>query len=118
MVGVPYLEVSDINSDGSLKSHVGNGKPVILMVYGSFCPHCKNAMPAYQEFASTTPSCVAATVQSDGDAEDKKAAQALAPVNKSQGVPAFLGFNSQGKFVNMHQGGRDAASLKAFAASL
>ena len=118
MVGVPYLEDSDINPDSSLKSHVNNGKPVVMMVYGSFCPHCKNAMPAYQQLASALPNFAVVTVQTDGGPSDKKAAQALSAVNKSPGVPSFLGFNKQGKFVKIHSGGRDLEALKQFAMSL
>jgi len=118
MVGVLYLEDSDINPDASLKSHVNNGKSVVMMVQGNFCPHCTNAKPAFQQLAQAMPNVAVVTVQTDGAPNDKKAAQMLAPVNKSPGVPAFLGFNKEGKFVKVHSGGRDLESLKQFAASL
>lgn len=119
LFGVPYLEGGDINPDATLKSSVGNGKPVVVMVYGEFCPHCRNAMPAYQQFARDMKnSVVAVAVQIDGEESDKKAAEALRPVNTSPGVPSFLGFDNQGRYKATHKGGRDAASFKAFASSL
>jgi thiol-disulfide isomerase/thioredoxin len=118
MVGVPYLEDSDINPDASLKAHVNNGKPVVMMIYGLFCPHCKKAMPAYEQLANSLPNVTVVAVQTDGGPNDKKAAQMLSAVNKSPGVPTFLGFNKEGKFVKTHNGGRDLEALKQFAQSL
>lgn len=119
MSDVHYLEGQDINPDGSLKSYVTQGRPVVVLIYGSFCPHCKNVLPVYENLAKELLSAVAiVAVQMDGSADDKKAFDALAPVNKSPGVPAFLGFNRNGKFVRLHQGGRDLKSLHDFALSL
>ena len=118
MVGVPYLEDSDINPDASLKSHVNNGRAVVMMVQGNFCPHCNNAKPAFQQLAQSMPNIAVVTVQTDGGPSDKKAAQMLSAVNKSPGVPAFLGFSREGKFVKTHSGNRDLESLKQFASSL
>jgi thiol-disulfide isomerase/thioredoxin len=118
LVGIPYLEDSDINPDASLKSHVNNGKPVVMMVQGNYCGWCLKAKPDFQKLAEQVPNVVLVTVQTDGGPNDKKASQMLSAVNKSPGVPAFLGFNSQGKFVKTHDGGRDVQSLKQFALSL
>lgn len=118
LINIPYLEQQDVNPDGSLKDYVSQGKPVVVMVQGNFCGYCTQAKPAFQEFAKSTPNCMAVTIQSDGGPSDKGASQNLSSVNKSQGVPAFLGFNKQGKFVALHNGGRDLASLKKFASGL
>lgn len=118
LINVPYLEGQDINADGSLKAYVGKGKPVVLMVYGSFCPHCRNAMPAYQDLAKAAKNVTVVTVQSDGGESDKAASRALSKVNTSPGVPAFLGFGKDGKFKGMHNGGRDMQALMAFAQGL
>jgi thiol-disulfide isomerase/thioredoxin len=117
LVGIPYLEDTDINPDGSLKPHVGNGKPVILMVQGDFCGYCTKAKPDFQKFAKSS-NVVAVTIQTDGGESDRKASKAIAVVNKSPGVPAFLGFDKNGKYVKTHQGNRDFASLEQFSASL
>lgn len=118
MVGVVYLEGMDINPDGSLKPEVNKGKPAVVMVQGNFCPHCNTAKPAFQQLARQLPNVLVATAQTDGGEEDRKAVQLLSAVNKSPGVPAFLGFNKDGKFVKMHTGGRDLQSLLQFASSL
>jgi len=118
LVGIPYLEDSDINPDASLKAHVNNGKPVVMMIQGNFCGYCTKAKPAFQQLASASPNIAVVTVQMDGGPSDKKASQMLAAVNKSPGVPAYLGFNKQGKFVKVHSGGRDLQALQQFAASL
>jgi thiol-disulfide isomerase/thioredoxin len=116
MIGVPYLTGEDVNPDGSLKPHVGNGKAVVLMMQGNFCPHCTTAKPAFQQLAKM--GVGVATVQTDGDDGDRAAAKKFASVNKSPGVPAFLGFDKNGRFVKMHEGGRDVQSLQAFYSSL
>ena len=117
MVGVSYLQDSDINADESLKSHVNNGKGVVMMIQGNFCPHCNNAKSAFQQLANSSNVAVV-TVQIDGDPSDKKASQLLSAVNKSPGVPAYSGFDRNGNYVKTHNGGRDLQSLQQFAASL
>ena len=118
LVGVPYLEAEDVNPDGSLPSSLCGGKPVLLMVQGNFCPHCTVAKPALQQLAQSIPSVLVATVQIDGEEGDRSAAKRLSSVNKSPGVPAYLGYDRNGKFVSMHSGGRDKDSLAKFAQSL
>jgi len=112
LVGVAYLEGSDIAPDASIKPSVNNGKPVLLMMQSNYCPHCTNAKPAFQELADSLDSVCFATVQTDGGPLDQMAAKALKSVNTARGVPAYLVFDRQGKFVKMHDGGRDVASLK------
>ncbi len=118
MIGIPYLEGKDVNDDGSLASYVGKGKPVVMMVQGNFCPHCTTAKSGYVQFAKSTPSIVAVTIQTDGDDNDKQAVTKLSKVNTSPGVPAFLGFDKSGKFKSIHNGGRGVSSLQKFASSL
>lgn len=118
LVGVPYLEDSDVNPDASLKSYVNNGRPVVMMIQGNFCGYCTKAKPAFQQLAKSMPNVAVVTVQMDGGPSDKKAAQMLSVVNKSPGVPAFLGFDKQGKFVKVHNGARDLQALQQFAMSL
>ena len=118
LIGIPYLEETDVNSDGSLKAHVCKGKPVVVMVQGNFCGYCTSAKPDFQRFAQTAQNVSSVTVQIDGGPMDKRANKKLSLVNTSPGVPAFLGFDSQGNFVKIHQGNRDIASLQGFASSL
>ena len=118
LIGVAYIEDSDLNPDASLKPHVNNGKPTVMMMQGNFCRYCTNAKPDFQKLAQSMPDIAVVTVQTDGGPSDKKASQILSAVNKSPGVPAFLGFNKDGKFVKAHNGSRDLSSLQQFAKSL
>jgi thiol-disulfide isomerase/thioredoxin len=118
LVGVAYLEHVDINDNGSLKPHVSKGKPSVVMVQGNFCGYCTQAKPAFEKLAKMMSNVNVYTVQIDGEESDKKASKQLAAVNTSPGVPSYLGFDRNGKFVKVHKGGRDEDSLKNFALSL
>jgi thiol-disulfide isomerase/thioredoxin len=118
LIGVAYLESSDINPDGSLKPHVTKGKPVIVMVQGNFCGYCTMAKPAYAQLAKALNNCVVATIQSDGSPSERQASKLVSQLYDSKGVPAYLGFNSNGKLASVHSGGRDVQSLQQFASSL
>ena len=117
LINIKYLEGGDFNSDGSLKGNVNKGQPCVVMMQGEFCGYCTKAKPAFQEF-SKTPGVVVATIQIDGEAGDRAAAQAVSKNNTAQGVPAYMGYDRNGKFVKMHEGGRDVKSLQQFAKSL
>jgi thiol-disulfide isomerase/thioredoxin len=117
---VPYLELLDFNSDGSLKPGVGAGKQVILMVQASFCGYCKQAMPAYQQFADkansdTNSDFVCVTLQSDAADNEKEASKYIKMVDSSyMGVPTYLMYDENGKYLKTNALGRDVASLEKF----
>jgi thiol-disulfide isomerase/thioredoxin len=113
LVNIVYLEGVDIDNNGNLMPHVGNGKPVLVLIQTNYCGYCSQAKPAYKELIAMVPNAVIATVQSDGGESDKLASSKLGK-NKGQGVPSYLGFDKNGKFVRRHEGGRDANSLKNF----
>lgn len=115
---VIYLEGHDIDDNGNILSHVNSNKPIILMLQGNFCGYCTQAKPAFQQLSQQVPSVLVATVQIDGSQKDKEASAKLSKVNKNPGVPAYLGFDKNGRFVKSHTGGRDMESLKKFAQSL
>jgi thiol-disulfide isomerase/thioredoxin len=119
MENVAYLEVEDFDSNGNLKPHVGNGKPVVLMGKANFCGYCTKAEPAFAQFAKSHPNIVAATIISDGEASEKAAGKFFKKWDSAhRGVPAYFGFSSNGKYKGVHGGGRDVAALKTFSASL
>ncbi len=82
------------------------------MVYAPWCGHCKNTMPDFDKFAASSPMTVngkSVTIKKiDGDA-DKAAAEKLGV----EGFPTFVMIMPDGS-VTKHEGGRDAASWKAF----
>ena len=117
MPGIPYLELSDFNSDLSLKESVHQNKPVVVMCQGVFCGYCNMAKPAFMEFAKIVNGKVTAcTIQIDSE---KELGAKLPLLDKNfQGVPIYLGFNSKGKYVKTHDKQRDVQSLLAFAQEL
>ena len=119
MENVAYIESHDINDDVSLKRHVGKGRPVIIMGTASFCGHCTDAKPAFEEFAASTRDVVAATIVSDGESPQKIAALNFTKWDPGYlGVPAYFGFSSNGKFKAVHDSGRTFADLLTFANTL
>jgi thiol-disulfide isomerase/thioredoxin len=119
MENVAYLEIQDINSDGSLKPHVGNGKPVIIMGIGNFCGYCTKAKPAFEQFAKSQNKVVAAVIVSDGEEAEKQAGKFFRTWDpKHRGVPSYFGFSSNGQFKALHDSGRGITDLQKFAATL
>lgn len=118
MVGVPYLEVQDVNEDGSLKPHVGGGLPVIVLLQGVFCPHCTTAKGPFKQFAVQSTNVRAVTAQTDGSPPEKSAARLLSKYNSGGGVPAYLAFDRDGKFVRAIVGAKPVEALQAFAQGL
>jgi len=118
MENVAYLEFEDFNSDGSLKSYVGRGKPVVLMAQGNFCGYCQKAKPAYKDFANNS-NVVVASLEIDGTASEKQASKFLKKWDSTyRGVPWYGGFNSNGKFAGVHKGGRDTGAVMGFSKTL
>jgi len=116
LVDVPYLEKQDFNADGSLKSL--KGKPVIVMVHGEFCGYCTQAKPAFQELANAlgkNGNVSVATLQIDASPGEKECANYIKQNDPSyQGVPHYVLFDKDGRFLKAHTGGRDAKSLMNF----
>lgn len=114
LFGIPYLETGDVNNDGSLNQNIvdtiTNGKPVLVMVQGNFCGYCTKSKPDFQQLANNSEFAVL-TIQIDGDQGDQGANKAISSVNTAKGVPSYMVYNKDGKFVRMHDGGRDSKSL-------
>ena len=118
MNDVSYLEVQDFNPDGTLKKYVGKGKKVVVMVQGNYCGHCKSAKPAYKDESNSCSDVVLASLQIDGEPSEKQAVKYIKMVDPSyRGVTIYLKYDTNGKFVGTHEGGRDAQSILAFARS-
>lgn len=59
------------------------------------------------------------SVLMDGDKNEREASKFFTKWNPNhRGVPAYFGFDRRGKFVRMHEGGRDMESVMSFAKSL
>lgn len=111
LYNIPYLEVQDVNPDGSLKPHVTGGQKVLVMLQGNFCGYCTQAKPAFQELSQRV-KC--ATVQSDGNTSEQQAYKALMNGVKAPGVPAFALYDGNGRLLKVHNGDRTANALFEF----
>lgn len=117
MTNVIYLDGADINSDGSLKDYVHKGAPSVVMVQGNFCGFCTKAKPAFEKFVQLSGGR-GMTAQTDGNSSEQQAAKFSQMWGASGGVPAYVGFDAQGKPVKLHSGNRDENSLMEFLKSL
>ena len=113
-----FLDDSDFKGN----TLVYHGQPVmgtwIVFVQGSFCGYCTQAKPAFISLAKkySDKNVIFATVQIDGSESEKKLGKKLNDIirpDAMQGVPAYLKFKD-GKYVAMHNGGRDEQSLVKF----
>jgi thiol-disulfide isomerase/thioredoxin len=110
LINIPYLETGDVNPDGSLPTSITGGKPALVMIQGNFCGYCTKAKPDFQQLAQH-PEFAVLTVQIDGGQGDQGATQAISKVNSAKGVPSYVMYGKDGKFVGMYNGGRDYASM-------
>lgn len=115
---IAYLENSDFDSEGNLVNpQIPKNKPVVIMIQSSWCGHCRNAKPAFQEFANKSyPNVFCATIQADGERESEKQLGKRLKVIK----PGFLGFPDyvlykNGKRVDVNIQGRSVSALEQFA---
>lgn len=112
LIEIGYLEKSDFNPDMSLKSNVANGRQSLVMVQGNFCGYCTQAKPAFQSFAQHNKNVNSYTIQIDSE---KELANIIPKLYKGyRGVPIYMKFSSDGRYISTHEGGRDEKSLHEF----
>jgi thiol-disulfide isomerase/thioredoxin len=119
MEKVAYLEIDDFNKNGTLKPYVNQGFPVVVMVQAGYCGYCTKAKPDFQQFAKMKLPVVAACIVSDGSDSEKQAASIVKQLDPSyQGVPHYMGFDKNGKFIKPHNGNRKTYDLIEFAKTI
>jgi len=108
-----YLESQDFTSSGQLKAFKNN--TCIIMVQANWCGACKNAKPAFQEFASKNKNVVCLTVEEDSSNPDSnKRLNLIKKIKPSfEGFPEYLLYKN-GQFINKEINGRTVASLEEF----
>jgi len=85
-----------------------SGKKKIVYCYMDGCPHCDKAMPAWEEFSSSTKTVDTAKIESKEDPDFMKKMQV-------QGFPTFLLLDSSGAKEKEYEGDRSSADLEKFA---
>lgn len=110
---VVYLDGSDYDiNNSSLNVADAMFKPVIVFVMSEACMHCRNAKPAYVEFARTFDGKVIAAAV---DVNDHRGKEFLTKMNYYlTGVPDYLKF-VHGRLVDEKPKGRNFNSLVEFA---
>jgi glutaredoxin len=111
---IPYLQGEDLTDEGNLTEKtmkIFKNRPVLVMVQGNFCGYCTDTKPDFQTLTGQN-DFVCATVQIDGDSTDKEASKKINKAYDSPGVPTFLCFGRDGKFVKPHDKERTASALK------
>lgn len=116
--GILHLEDHDFNEDGTLKSLPApyNNKPVVVMVFATWCGPCKMTKPQYNQLKEMLgDSVVVAAINGSGE-DTLPSEQRLMKRSKSifpdfQGFPHIAVFDSKGKLAKTHSGPRDAKSI-------
>lgn len=117
---VAFLEQGDLVPQGNLLNiNIPNqDKHLIVMMQGSFCPHCTTAKPDFAQAAQMNQNIIWTTVQIDGSDSEQTLSKSIEPLLKQyQGVPHYFAVKSNGHIVE-HNGGRDSNSLLQFSNSL
>jgi thiol-disulfide isomerase/thioredoxin len=116
---VVFLEDDDFDNSGKFV-HKLNNRPLIVMMGGSFCPHCRHAAPAFNAFAKAmrkSNQAVPAVIQVDKSENEGRLGSRLGSMfpDAGRGVPCYLMFSPSGQFVKTHEGPRTQEALEKFA---
>jgi thiol-disulfide isomerase/thioredoxin len=123
---IGVLQDVDFDQKGNLKtSSFGAGnKPVLIMIWGSYCGHCKTAKPGFAKVfdENKQKKVFLATIQTDDkDPDVQRLMKRLPQILRVNGV-AFNGVPSYVLYHNgayaEYAGGRDYQSLQNFITSL
>jgi thiol-disulfide isomerase/thioredoxin len=113
---IVYFENGDFDEGGVLKEEsLDSSKPVLIMIYGTQCPHCHTVMPDYIKLArDSASSAIYGTIVVDGAEADADLVKRLPDfIPNLQGVPTFVLYRN-GRYIKTHQGARNAAALLQF----
>jgi thiol-disulfide isomerase/thioredoxin len=123
---IGHLQDVDFTRNGSLNTQeIGSGNlPVLIMVYGSYCGHCKTAKPDFERVARDFHNkgiFICALMTDDKDPKTKKLMTRFPQILDGHkisfsGVPTYLLWKN-GKLVE-YEGGRDYNSIVKFLMSI
>jgi len=108
---VAYLEDGDISPDGKLKIP-DNGKPVVIMLQGTFCGYCHKIAPDFQQATNALKDKAnIATIVIDEQKQLGK--EAASYIHNFKGVPTIVIFKN-GKYSKTYEGNRTAPDIIEF----
>jgi len=116
--GVLHLEDHDFNEDGTLKPLPApyNNKPVVVMVFATWCGPCKMAKPEYKKLKEMLgDSSVVAAINGSGE-DTLPSEQRLMKRSKTifpdfRGFPHISVFDRNGKVAKTHSGKRSTEDI-------
>lgn len=115
---VMFLQSQDFDGAGMLIHQAD--KPVVVMVLASWCGHCKNTKPVFQELANSDngKSVYTAVIYTDGPTpQEKELAKRVSKIIPDfRGYPTIVKFKN-GKYMNTFSGPRTLEALQKFARS-
>ena len=114
---VYFLEYPDFNREGQFVHSLG-GKKMVVMVGGSFCSHCKHTAPTFNDFAKKVKGdVVLAVIQVDGSDSERALGKLIGEMAQIRGIPSFLLFDEEGKYMKKHDGERSVEGFLEFLAN-
>jgi len=116
---VAYMENEDFDNNGNLiNTNIPNGIYVVIMIQTSWCGHCNNAKPAFQEFANkyNKNKVFCATIQANGERDSEKdLGKRIKTIDPEfKGFPHYVLYKS-GKRLDKKIKGRSVKDLENFA---
>jgi thiol-disulfide isomerase/thioredoxin len=119
---VAFLENSDFNDSGVIiNPNIPNSMPIFIMIQANFCHHCKNAKPAFQQFADNFEGKMfCASIQ--GDSQNPNVREIFRSGKIHKICPNFVGYPTyvvqyQGNIIE-YNGGRRQEDLENFSQQL
>ncbi len=112
---IGYLERTDFSDSGDLVGQLG-GKPVFVMIQGSYCGACTSAKPDFQRLGNDgAVTCM--TLQIDGERQSEKDIQSSGVLNNIypnlETIPSYILYVN-GKRIPYKGNDRSFAALKQF----
>ena len=103
--------ITDITNDtDGINTLKGNGKSKVVLVYATWCGHCRNMMKAYSAAASMERSVEWIRIEAANS-------PTVSRRNDLKGFPTIYGVSPDGT-VSQHNGSRDTSTLINFAKSI
>ena len=103
--------ITDITNDtDGINSLVGNGKSKVVLVYATWCGHCRNMMKAYHAAASLERSVEWYRIEA-------ASSPSVSRRNDLKGFPTIYAVSPDGT-LSQHNGSRDTSTLINFAKSI
>ena len=119
---VAFLETTDFDNNGIIiNPNIPSDMPVFIMIQANFCFHCKNAKPAYQQFADNFEGRIFCT-SIQGDSQNPNVRDIFKSGKIYKICPQFVGYPSyvvqyQGNIIQ-YNGGRRQEDLESYSHQL